>query len=273
MIAMISKSYLVVGTRRRLGRLRLALRSFRLALFGEDPGGMSAPIDPYCSSANRFPAPRTVIDVGGSHGQFAREILSHFPAAEIYSFEPIPECFSELEQLAHDNPKLRVFQLALSDQSGVQSFNVSGFNDSSSFQSMRPEHLDAWPHTAYKKTIEVKKSTLDEFFRERVPDRPIFLKLDVQGHEMSVLRGGRETLSKCQRVMLECNFADLYEGQPTFDQICHEMRSHGFRLESLISPLRHPRTGELMSTDLIFFKPDQDAPVGDRSGAKLEPEV
>lgn len=254
------KSYLAVGTKRWLGRLGLAIRSFRAALSGEVGAGISVPVDPYSSQANSLPVPRTVIDVGGSHGQFAREILWHFPGAEIYSFEPIPECFSQLQQLARENPKLRVFQLALSDQSGVQSFNISGFNDSSSFQPMRPAHLEAWPHTAYEQTIEVKKATLDEIFSGLSLDRPVFIKLDVQGHEMSVLRGGRKTISACQRVMLECNFADLYEGQPTFDQIYREMKSMGFLLDSLISPLRHPRTGEILSTDLIFFKPGQDEP-------------
>jgi len=55
--------------------------------------------------------------------------------------------------------------------------------------------------------------------------------------------------------MLECNFAPLYKGQPSFTQLYGELRSLGFLFEGFISPLRHPQTLELLSADAVFYKP------------------
>ncbi len=248
--------YWRVGLKRRVGRwsgvFSRCLSEIRNELWPQT----TLPEDPYGSGQVRHPAPSTVIDIGGSHGQFAREILHRYPGAVVYSFEPLPECFAELERLAVNQPRLRPFNLALSDAPGEADFNVSAFNDSSSFQPMRREHLEAWPNTAYARTISVRKARLDDLFEAGRLARPIFIKIDVQGHEMAVLRGARRLLAASQRVMLECNFARLYDGQPSFDQLYQELKGLGFRLDGMISPLRHPDTGELLSTDLIFYKPE-----------------
>jgi FkbM family methyltransferase len=247
--------YWQTGLKRHLGRWA-GVFSRCLAVIREELRPVAGrPEDPYGSGMVRHPAPQTVIDIGGSHGQFAGEILHRYPGAVIYSFEPLPECFAELEQLAVNHPRLRPFNLALSDAPGQADFNVSAFNDSSSFQPMRDEHLEAWPNTAYARTIRVRKARLDDVLEVASLARPIFVKIDVQGHELAVLAGARKTLAASQRVMLECNFASLYEGQPTFDELYRELKGLGFRLDGMISPLRHPVTGELLSTDLIFYRP------------------
>ncbi len=119
---------------------------------------------------------------------------------------------------------------------------------------MRPEHLEAWPHTALQERIRVEKARLDDLFDPLCLPKPVFIKIDVQGHEMQVIRGGRMVNAASQRVMVEFNFAALHDGQPCFDEVHQEMRSLGFILDTFVSPPRHPATGELMSTDLIYFK-------------------
>jgi FkbM family methyltransferase len=214
------------------------------------------PSDAFAVSELRHPRPNTVLDVGGSHGQFASEALRAFPGVTIHSFEPIPECFEELRQLAGEHPTLRPLQLALSDQAGVSKFWLSSFRDSSSLNGMLPAHLEAWPHTKIEAAITVETARLDDVAAGLDLKGPLFAKIDVQGHEMAVIEGGRKTLSKCERIMLECNFAELYQGQPSFTQLYGAMKEMGFLFDGFISPLRHPRTLEMLSADLIFYKPD-----------------
>ncbi len=73
--------------------------------------------------------------------------------------------------------------------------------------------------------IEVNTSRLDD-----IPDLPDieFLKMDVQGAELDVLRFGQERLSKCAAVQLEVSFVPLYEGQPAFGEVDTHLRSMGF---------------------------------------------
>jgi len=55
-----------------------------------------------------------------------------------------------------------------------------------------------------------------------------FLKIDVQGAEIAVFRGGRTRLSSAVVVQTEVCFMQLYKGQALFGEIDREMRSFGF---------------------------------------------
>jgi FkbM family methyltransferase len=55
-----------------------------------------------------------------------------------------------------------------------------------------------------------------------------FLKIDVQGSELAVFRGGRERLSRAVAIQTEVSFIALYEGQPVFGEIDMELRGMGF---------------------------------------------
>ncbi|HWW75627.1 MAG TPA: FkbM family methyltransferase, partial [Pyrinomonadaceae bacterium] len=216
-----------VSNRRRRGELRMGLRRHvRAALLGVDRRlGLrewlardGAAADYYTSAPELLPHPRpnTVIDVGGNTGQFAGRILRAHPGVRVYSFEPVPECYERLLLLREREPSLRPFRLALSDREGEAEFHVSRYSASSSLQAMLPAHVEAWPFTEIGSKIKVRVARLDTVAGglELVP--PVLLKLDVQGHELAVIRGGRETLSRCQRAVVECNFAPLYAGQPSF---------------------------------------------------------
>lgn len=233
---------------------QLGLRDWLREGGNGDAPQAAAASDPFAVSEFPHPRPNTVLDIGGSHGQFALEIFKAFPEATVYSFEPIPECYAELSALAAARPTLHPMEVALSDHEGTQELRLSRFRDSSSLQEMLPAHLDAWPHTEIERNITVRLARLDAVAQGLSLKPPILAKMDVQGHEMSVIRGGRETLRKCQRVMTECNFAPLYAGQPSFTELYEELRTLGFRFEGFISLLRHPVTLELLSADAIFYK-------------------
>jgi FkbM family methyltransferase len=247
-----------IRNRVRLGLVRLDTRLGIREWLRQDKnvGEEHGPSDPFAVSELRHPRPNTVLDIGGSHGQFAREALRAFPGVTIHSFEPIPECFEELRRLAAEHPTLRPIQLALSNHAGMSEFWLSSFRDSSSLNEMLPAHLEAWPHTKIETGITVETARLDDVAPGLNLEGPLFAKIDVQGHEMAVIEGGWKTLSKCERIMLECNFADLYQGQPSFTQLYGVMKDMGLLFDGLISPLRHPRTLEMLSADLIFYKPD-----------------
>ena len=55
-----------------------------------------------------------------------------------------------------------------------------------------------------------------------------FLKIDVQGSELSVFRSGRHKLAEAIVIQTEVSFLPLYEHQPLFAEIDLELRSQGF---------------------------------------------
>ena len=75
------------------------------------------------------------------------------------------------------------------------------------------------------KTIEAETQRLDDIQAIPAVD---FLKMDVQGAELTVLKHGETTLKDCVAIQLEVSFIALYESQPTFGEIDLWMRSKGF---------------------------------------------
>lgn len=133
-----------------------------------------------------------VIDVGANTGDMLRDMLAHAPRGSHWAVEPIPEM---AERLNRAFPQVRVFHGALSDRPGWRTFYLV------------PEH-PAWsgfekqdyPPGAHPRKIEVEVKRLDELVGPAAPCD--FVKIDVEGAELEVLRGARETLRRCRPVVL-----------------------------------------------------------------------
>ncbi len=74
-------------------------------------------------------------------------------------------------------------------------------------------------------TEDIATSRLDD-----IADVPLidFLKMDVQGLELTVLEHGQDRLKDCVAIQLEVSFIALYERQPTFGEVDVWMRAHRF---------------------------------------------
>jgi FkbM family methyltransferase len=55
-----------------------------------------------------------------------------------------------------------------------------------------------------------------------------FLKMDVQGSELTVLNNGKNKLDQCVAIQLEVSYINLYEDQPTFGEVDVWMRAQGY---------------------------------------------
>jgi FkbM family methyltransferase len=92
---------------------------------------------------------------------------------------------------------------------------------------------------------------------------PAGLKIDVQGAEVDVLRGGIETLRGTKIVELEVEFNPQYLGQPLFSEVDRYMREQGFALLGLrrtfwrrreaISAAHSPAGGQIVHGDALYF--------------------
>ena len=72
---------------------------------------------------------------------------------------------------------------------------------------------------------KIKTIRLDDVPKLRDFD---FLKMDVQGAELCILKNGENSLKNCLGVQLEVSYFSLYEGQPTFGDVDVYMRSIGY---------------------------------------------
>lgn len=166
---------------------------------------------------------KSVIDIGANEGQFARRITKIFPQAHIYAFEPLTIPFQQLSQWANHHPKkITAFNLALGDSiQPVEIYSHLYFNPSSSILRTTQLCETVYPMVKEQEKIIIEQSTLDDIISKfSFPlQEPILIKLDVQGYENRVIKGGMETFKKSAACIVEISLDQLYEGQAQFREI------------------------------------------------------
>lgn len=199
-------------------------------------------------------SPGTVLDAGANVGQFAIASAKLFPDVWVHSFEPVPVCFEKLRQNVSCLGNVAVYHLALGKNEGKVPLYVNSYSHASSVLPLAPAHREAFPEAREEKEITVKLSTLDRVFAGTELLRPILLKLDVQGYEAEVLRGGEETLKRVDYVVLEASFKPMYEGELLFMDVVRLMEDQGFRFERPLGWLEAPGNGEILQMDALFVR-------------------
>jgi FkbM family methyltransferase len=197
---------------------------------------------------------RTVIDVGANTGQFSRHIRQVLPDVAIYAFEPLPDCFEALKASFSGDSLVTVFDIGLGDSVGAQTFERNQFSPSSSFLKVTKAHTDPFPYTANTSFVTVQVNRLDEVMKSQVVKPPLLFKIDAQGFEERVLRGGEETARMSAVILVETSFVELYEQQPLFDDIYVLLKNWGFTYEGPFDQLRDPRTGKILQEDSVFTR-------------------
>lgn len=198
--------------------------------------------------------PNTIIDVGANVGQFAIASAKFFPNTSVHSFEPLPDCVTQLQKNVKRLNNIKVYPFALGDSEDEVEFHVNEHSHSSSILPLADSHSKAFPNAQEKETISVKVSTLDDVFSSIELKSPVLLKLDVQGYEAQTLLGGLKTLQRVDYVILEASFKPMYEGEMVFMDIVRLMEEYGFSFLRPVGWLSHPKTGEILQMDALFMK-------------------
>ena len=199
----------------------------------------------------------TVLDVGANVGLFAASIRKLLPRAKIYAFEPVEACFEELSNRHSGDRLFRGFPYALGDRDGTAAFNVNDYTASSSMLAMAPTHMEEYPFTAHATPAEIRVHRLDTVAPELELSGPMLVKLDVQGFELQVIEGGRETLAAADVIITEVLFAHLYEGQTSFEELHAKLQNLGFRFHGTLEQTHSKRTALPLFCDAFFIKADK----------------
>ncbi|WP_018619037.1 FkbM family methyltransferase [Spirosoma luteum] len=171
-------------------------------------------------------------DIGANKGQTIELLQSTFKQPVIHAFEPASATFTALSSRAPD-AGVYLHQLAFGEQIGVTEFRNCQQSELSSFLPLnRNKAENIFAEEAVVSIESVRVETLDNFCTTHHIDHIDLLKIDTQGFELPVLRGGASLLGqgKVGAVLLELNFAPLYEGQSDPLEILQLMRSHNMRL-------------------------------------------
>lgn len=197
--------------------------------------------------------PKTILDIGAARGQWSEAARMVYPAAQIYAFEPISESYKMLHERMKDDKRFLAFNFALSDESGKTTFGLNDFPDSSSILKMTEDHKIEFTQTKNEKVIEIETLRLDSIDEINIVG-PVFIKMDVQGAELMVLKGAEKIFDKIDGIQLELNFENFYESQATYNEICDFMFSHNFKRFFQLGTMDSQITNKIFACDLVFLR-------------------
>jgi len=143
------------------------------------------------------------LDIGANIGAISREIAEQVGSTgRVHAFEPSPKIFQYLRKNTQCFTQITCHELALGRQTEKKIFYQA---PDKKFGMGTFSPLPGWRAT------DVTVSTLDEFWEKIETPEIRFIKADVEGHELGVFQGGRETLLRNERVIIVFEFSDWAE--------------------------------------------------------------
>lgn len=198
-------------------------------------------------------AAATLIDIGANKGQFSLAFRAIRPEAPIIAFEPLDEAARVYEALFKGDARVTLHRVALADVEGEAEFHVTDRRDSSSLLKPGRGQSEAFG-VADELTITVPVRRLDSCVAFAGMARPIMVKIDVQGAELSVLKGCR-ALEGADFLYVELSFVELYEGQALFRDVFDYLAGRGFTLAGVFNQVATERFGPTQA-DFLFKRAD-----------------
>ena len=157
-----------------------------------------------------------VIHIGAHYGE---EVPNYVKVGieNIVLFEPLKENFEVLKKniLPYSNFNIKKYQVALGNKSTSIIMNLSSNNLESSSILKPKQHLNLYPDITFDRTEEVELQKLDDYNCKNYN----FINMDVQGYELEVLKGAKDTLNHIDYVYCEVNRDEIYEGNAYIEDI------------------------------------------------------
>ena len=191
--------------------------------------------------------PKDVLDIGAHTGQFYKWAKTAWPYCNVFMIEANPLHENTLLNLTA-NTKDEYLISALGDKEREVTFYTRSDKPHTEGNSYYKE-ANYWdiPQLVQEETVTLKK--LDDIFdEEKVFD---LVKMDTQGSELDILKGGKKLITKATAVILEVAYIEYNLGAPTSDEVIKHMNNIGF--EEIMSIGEHYEGEEISQKDLLFL--------------------
>ena len=190
--------------------------------------------------------PNTILDIGAHTGQFHSWSKRVWPDVGVFMIEANPLHESHLDKLAMMNGD-KYLIAALGDEEREVTFYTRSDKPHTEGNSYYKEH-NYWDIPQLVQETKVTLQKLDNLFEnDAVFD---IIKVDTQGSEIDILKGGKDLVSKAQAIILEVSFIEYNEGAPTAEETIDYMNEIGF--EERMSLGEHYDGETIVQKDLLF---------------------
>ena len=194
-------------------------------------------------------SPFAVVDIGANVGEWSRTASSIFPVSRILMFDGDPDNEPALHNTVRSIGSRSQYFLSLLGPEKKDAVTLYRPDAGTTGSSILPE-LTSFE----KESVTLPMDTLDSRTEAAALQSPLLLKLDVQGFELEILKGGRRTLSLAEVVIMEASLLPYNEGAPLFAEVVAFMKEAGFVVFDFCGQLRRQSDHALFQTDIVFVK-------------------
>lgn len=185
---------------------------------------------------------------------------------EVYGFEPNPEALKELQDAGSD---LETYYPDAVGDPGERTLHLHPRSGFTSLYPMDRASLAQIGKTFWIRADRMREMPLRTVALDEIDGFPQIdaLKMDLQGAEIEVLRGGRRVLGAALAIVTEVRFHRIYRGEAMFGDLDVALRAAGFRLhkflftKSVMMPhghedkvVRKRMTSQLLDGDAVYLR-------------------
>lgn len=157
-----------------------------------------------------------VLDVGAYIGNYARELRDVGYGGRIISFEPVPASYEQLHKAMHNDSLWSGEPYGLSDENREALMSTYSSGDFNSLLTLREDSKRAYsvdPACSSRRPIQLKRldAVLPQLM-EGIRSPRIFMKIDTQGHDVSVVKGASGVLGTIVGLQSELPAVEIYDG-------------------------------------------------------------
>lgn len=179
-----------------------------------------------------------VLDVGANQGQYGTLLRRSGYKGWIISFEPVGASYAALKAVAAKSERWRVFPYALGAENERREINVTEETLFSSFLSPRKESEIRFQTNRVERREGVDVRRLDRVLDECLVDISsprLYLKLDTQGFDLSVMEGARNIMPRILALQTEVSLHAIYDGMCGFAESLTKFQAAGFEAVDFIT--------------------------------------
>lgn len=193
----------------------------------------------------------SVLDIGANVGNYSQTIKHFFPNMDIFMIEANPWCDGHLRRTGIS------YEIAcLSDEKKDVKLFINRDNMVCTGVSYYREKTEHYSEEDFMPT-ETKK--LDDLILEKFGEQKTFefIKMDTQGSEVDIIKGGLKTFEKAKYIQIEMTLVEYNKGAPLKNDVSAFLNELGFKQDVLVEPLykdHNPATGIIIQEDWIFSK-------------------
>jgi FkbM family methyltransferase len=183
----------------------------RISKWGADTGEFEQTLLPWICDRDKIS-----IDVGAAAGHYTMRMLLY--SSQVIAFEPRPEAAEHLQGLFRDTRIVTIEQVALSNDGGTTTLRRP--TDRPLLSTI--EATNDLSESTSADTLSVDRKMMDEYRFQHVG----FIKIDVEGHEPSVLAGAKQTIGRERPTLLI--EIEKFHNPSSFDCIRASLESTGY---------------------------------------------